>query len=337
MLRRVFLICAAIVVLLAFAACTDGGNGGAPPVQQRAEPEASPGGQPDDEAVTAALSEITVGISLMTLEHVFFQQIRDGFEAAAQQLGVRLIIMDARSQLDVQFTQVQDFITQGVDAIVLAPVSVAGTSTMVERATDAGIPVFSLDNRSDGEVVSHVATDNYLGGRLAGQWVMENLLPDGGRMVIISMPGTETGLMREAGFIDYLTENNSQIEILGINNGEGAADVALAVMQDFITLFGDDIDAVYSVTDGMAIGAMSAIQAADQDISIIGFGANPHGVAAIAEGGVFKASVRQDPDAITYTALQSIVSHLGGEPIDSEHLIAPTVVYAANVDNYLEP
>jgi len=332
-MKRFVAVVLALALTLVCAGCSSqtSTSTSSPSASQPASPAASPeaaGSEQDTQ-------EYTIGVSLMTLEHVFFQQIRDGLEAAAQQLGVKLNIMDASSKVDLQYTQVQDFITQKVDAIIIAPVSASGTSTMIELAEEAGIPVFSIDTRSDGEVISHIATDNYTGGRFAGQWVMENLLPDGGKMVIVSMPGSESCIMRESGFTDYLTENGSKIEILGSQTGNGDAGTALSVMQDFITLYGDEIDAVFSVTDGMAIGAMSAIQDANLDISIIGFGANPQGCAAIAEGGVFKASVRQDPDAISYTALECIVKHLNGESLENEYLIPPMVVDATNVADYL--
>lgn len=323
-MKKYITIVLALVLVLACVGCSSS--------SETSASAADPGTRPS--ASTEDTGEYTIGVSLLTLEHVFFQQIRDGMEAAAQQLGVKLVIMDAGSKADVQYTQVQDFITQKVDAIVLAPVSVSGTSTMIELAGEAGIPVFSIDTKSDGEVISHVATDNYLGGRLAGQWVMENLLPDGGKMVIVSMPVTESCLMRESGFTNYLAENGSTIEILGSQNGNGDAGTALSVMQDFITLYGDEIDAVFSVTDGMAVGAMSAIQDANLDIGIIGFGASPQGCAAIAEGGVFKASVRQDPDAIAYTVLEGAINHLKGEPLEDEYLIAPLVVDTKNVADY---
>ena len=93
-------------------------------------------------------------------------------------MGWELIIQDAAADANKQLSQVQDFITQDVDAIIICPTNSAGSKSMVELADAAEIPVFTMDIESDGEVVSHIATDNYKGGQLAAQYMVENLLTD---------------------------------------------------------------------------------------------------------------------------------------------------------------
>lgn len=88
---------------------------------------------------------------------------------------------------------------------MIAPTNSAGSKSMVELADQAGIPVFTMDIKSDGDVVSHIATDNYKGGELAAQYLIENILTDKtGTAAVITYSEIESCVDREKGFTDYL-------------------------------------------------------------------------------------------------------------------------------------
>lgn len=108
-----------------------------------------------------------VGITLLTEAHVFYQDLKRGMRQAADSLGPELHIVAGEWDLARQTAQVQNFITQGMDAIVIAPVNSSGIVSAVQEANDAGIPVFTADIAADaGRIESHVASDNEQGGRL---------------------------------------------------------------------------------------------------------------------------------------------------------------------------
>ncbi len=113
-----------------------------------------------------------VGVTLLTEAHVFYQDLKRGMQHAAESLGVDLHVVAGEWDLARQTSQVQNFITQRMDAIVIAPVDSRGIVSAVEEANRAGIPVFTADiAAAGGEVVSHVASDNAQGGRLVGEYL----------------------------------------------------------------------------------------------------------------------------------------------------------------------
>ena len=147
-----------LVLLLAAAALVSGGACG----KRRA------GGRP------------LVGVTLLTDAHVFYQDLERGMQQAADSLGLDLQIVAGEWDLARQTSQVDNFINQRVDAIVVAPVNSNGIVSAIEEANRAKIPVFTADLASDGgAVVAHVASDNRQGGRLLGAYVAKRLaLPD---------------------------------------------------------------------------------------------------------------------------------------------------------------
>ena len=146
-----------------------------------------------------------VGVSLLNSTHVFYNNIQKSMDYTAGEMGWSVDFQDASGDANKQLSQVQDFITKKVDAIVIAPTNSAGSKSMVELADQAGIPVFTMDIKSDGDVVSHIATDNYKGGELAAQYLIENILTDKtGTAAVITYSEIESCVDREKGFTDYL-------------------------------------------------------------------------------------------------------------------------------------
>ena len=168
---------------------------------------------------TSKDDKVVVGVSLLNSTHVFYNNIQKGLESKADELGWDLLIQDAAADANKQLSQVQDFITQGVDAIIICPTNSAGSKSMVELADEAGIPVFTMDIQSDGEVVSHVATDNYTGGQLAAEYMIDKILTDKkGDAAVITYSEIEACIQREKGFTDYVKENAPDINVVDIQN-----------------------------------------------------------------------------------------------------------------------
>lgn len=272
----------------------------------------------------------TIGVSLLSLEHVFFNLIQEGIEAKAKELGVNVICMDAAGDSGKQFSQIQDFITQEVDAILFAPVNSGGSRSMVKLADDAGIPIFTMDVASDGKVVSHVATDNYKGGALAAEWALKNILKDKkGDVCILGYNEVESCVNRENGFTEYMKKNAPDVKIIDSQTYSGDQMKAANVFQDMLTKF-SKIDLVFGVGDMAVLGAMTSATAANRNIPMIGFDGNPEGVAEVKKGGMFKATVAQKPHEIGGKSVENIVKYLGGAKLDPVYLIDPAVIDITN-------
>ena len=283
-------------------------------------------GTPGDNGVPDA-TDITVGVSLLTREHVFYNRIEDAIQARAAELGIELIVEDAGFDPAAQFAQVENFINMGVDAIMLSPAASEGSSTMVELARDNDIPVFTMDIASDSEhAIAHVATDNYAGGRLAANYVATHMLPDGvGNVAIVTYSEVESTVNREQGFVNYMEENHPGIVVVDIQNSRGDQGVSADVTQNMLLMF-DELDVIFGVGDPFAMGAFSSVMAAEREVQIIGFDGNPDAVEEIARGGLFVASIAQDPDAIGSQALDAVLAYLRGEPVEPLIAISPQVI-----------
>lgn len=282
-----------------------------------------------------ACAETKIGVSLLTREHVYYNFLEQYLEEEAEKLNVDLIIMDGNFDSNVQMNQIQNFIVEGVDAILLAPASISGAEGCYNLAKDAGIPILTFDVSAPGDYVAHVGTDNYAGGKLAGKYMAENILEDQkGNVVIVTYSEIEACVFREEGFVEVINEY-PDIEILDIQNCSGSMEKAANVTQDMLLKY-DKIDGLFGVGDPFAMGAYQSIRAAGREIPIVAFDANPEGLAEIKKGGLWKADVGQDPQKVAQTVLNYAVDYLNGKEIPKETLVEPFVVDIENVDLYIK-
>ena len=256
-----------------------------------------------------------VGVTLLTEAHVFYQDLKRGLTEAADSLGLDLHIVAGEWDLARQTAQVQNFITRGMDAIVIAPVNSSGIVSAVAEATQAGIPVFTADiAAAGGGVVSHVASDNRQGGRILGEFLAERLNGQG-RVAILDQPTVASVQDRVAGFRAALTEH-PDIEIVAAPAVErGLRDVAKEKTDNLLASH-PRLDAIFGSNDDCALGALAAVQAAGRDdIIIVGYDATPEARTAIAGGTPLIADAVQDPVTIGRRTAEMVASHLRGEEI----------------------
>ncbi len=228
----------------------------------------------------------------------------------AAEVGVNLFCVDGQLDSNIQHNQVQDFITQKVDAIVLAPYSNAGSAPAVALADAAGIPLFTMDNRSDGKVKAHVATDNLEGGRIAGR-LAAKMLNGKGTAAVITVENSPTCKDRENGFLEIIKDYPG-IEVVAIGDYMGDANRAAALTQDFLTNT-PDLDVIFAAGDPAAIGAISSIKASGLTTKIIGYDGNPEAIAAIkdpVDGKLWVADVAQDPAGIGRKMVDVVIEYL---------------------------
>ena len=271
----------------------------------------------------------SIGVSLLTREHVYYSRIEAAVSDEAQQLGFRVIFKDARRDSNLQTSHVQDFITTGVDAIILSPTASAGIVPAVQLAKSSGVPVFTMDIASEGEVVAHVGTDNRQGGQLAGKYAAEKVLGGSGQVAIITYSEVESCVNRQEGFVEVVN-SYPDIEVVDIQNCSGSMETAANLTQDLIVKY-PELDLIFGVGDPFAMGAYTTIKAAGGAIKIIGFDGNPEAIDAIKKDGLWVADIAQNPDAIGRTAVRLVRDHLEQRTVESLTLIEPSVVDRDNL------
>ncbi len=296
--------------------------------------------QTGDEAATARDSKGTIGYSALELTNPFFKIIADTMTTEAKQHGYEVTVVSANRNVVTQSQQIDEFIVQKVAAIVLNPADSTSIGEAIKRANDAGIPVFTNDIKYTGDaasVVSHVATDNLQGGRLAGEAMVKLLGETGGKVAVLDYPDVESCQMRTQGFRELVDAHNAkegaaQIEVVTVLNGEGALEVGYTVTQDIITAH-SDLDAIFAINDPSALGARAALEEADlQDqVTIIGFDGERAGKEAILAGKILCDPI-QFPKKMGQRTVELIMKHFNGEEVPGEELIPSQLYYKADAE-----
>lgn len=253
----------------------------------------------------------TIGVSLLTRAHVFYKDLEEGLKSEAAKNGYELIITAGEFDLGKQSSQIEDFITRKVDAIVLCPVDSRGVGPAVRKANDAKIPVFTADIAAqEGDVVCHIASDNVAGGRLAGEYLAK-ILGGKGSLAIIGQPTVTSVLDRVQGFKEAVAKF-PDLKIVADVNGEGVRDKAMQVASDVLQSH-PDLQGIFGINDDSALGTLDAVQQFKREgVSIIGYDAIPAARDAISKGTALKADVIQYPTKIGETTIQKIKEYFSG-------------------------
>lgn len=289
--------------------------------------------QPEAESSNAPTG--TIGVTLLTMTHPFFQNLAAGMEEAAAKHNMSVSVTSAEFDVARQRNQIADFIVQGVDAIVMSPADSKAIVTAIQEANEAGIPVFTADIAAlaDGvEIVSHIATDNYSGGRLAAEAVLE-ISENAAKVAIIDHPEVESVIQRTKGFHDVINDANSNgraIEIVAQLTGGGIKDRAFRVAEDILQAH-PDLNIIFAINDDTALGTVAAIEKAGKSgtIQVVGFDGIAEARRAILEGKIY-ADVIQHPRQIGNMSVESVVAYMNGEEIPAEQLIPPTLYRQAD-------
>ncbi|MDQ7879036.1 ABC transporter substrate-binding protein [Microbacterium sp. QXD-8] len=212
-------------------------------------------------------------------------------EAFSEDNGFELIFNAADNDPAAQIAAVRDFISRGVDAIVIAPIVEDGWDDVLQEASDAGIPVVLEDrtvSSSDDLYASWVGLDFKKEGVTAGEWAAENFADTPTKMVVLEgTTGSAPANDRAEGFNEAI--EGTSIETIDSQTGDFTRDGGKTVMEGFLQKYGvDGIDLLYAHNDDMALGAIEAIEAAGgvpgEDIKIISIDAVHDGMQALVDG-----------------------------------------------------
>jgi len=276
-----------------------------------------------------------IALSVLTLTNPFFIEIADTMKDEAAKYGYEVLVVSGEFDPARQNDQVNDFIVRRVSAIVLTPCDSKSIGPAIKQANTAGIPVFTADIAclaEDAKVVSHIATDNYDGGRQAAKAVMQ-ALGNKGKVAIIDHPIVESVILRTRGFKDELAESASPIVIVGSWPGKGSKDESFKVAQEILQAY-PDLNGIFAINDPSALGAYAALEIAKKtgQITIVGFDGQPEGKKAILEGKIYADPI-QFPDRIGRETVRTVVRYFEGERVEPELLIPTTLYYKVDAEN----
>ncbi|WP_173917560.1 substrate-binding domain-containing protein [Halobacillus sp. Marseille-Q1614] len=279
--------------------------------------------------------KVKIGLTLNNLANPFFVSMSEAAEDYADEVGAEIIVQAADADLAKQTSQIEDFITQGVDLILLNAVDSKGIAGAVAQADAAGIPVVSVDVGADGGIEGTVTSDNYQGGVLAAEYMIEDL-GGKGNVVVIDGPPVTAVKDRIAGFED--TIKGTDIKVIAKQNGEGNREKGLQVMESILQANEPGtIDAVFANNDPVAIGAEIAQQQAGRqdEFYIVGVDGSPDVIEAMKkEGSSIAGTSAQHPDEMIKKAMDVGIQVLDGESVEEVIKIPVDLVTQDNVDSY---
>jgi ribose transport system substrate-binding protein len=275
---------------------------------------------------------MVIGVTLMSLRHPFFQEMKVGFEARAAELGVVLRLTDADFDAAIQSNQVNDYIQQKVNGLIITPTDSKALAPSVQKAIEAGIPVVTVDVAAQGvAVVSHVASDNIQGGRIAAGLMVGALKKrniNEGVVIIVDHAGVTSTQDRNKGFREVMGNEMPGMTVEALD-AVGQRDKAMNVTEDAIQRFGSDLVGIFGVNDDTSLGALSAVERADKNdsISIVGYDAGPESIAAIVAGKIVGDTI-QLPAKMGEIALDTLINYINGtEPNPPAFIPVPVGTY----------
>jgi len=270
---------------------------------------------------TGATSEKKLRIAVIPkgTTHEFWKSVEAGARDAEKELGVEVIWKGPLKEDDRndQIKVVEDFTTQGVDGIVLAPLDDTALRTPVENAQKAGIPVVIFDSDLKGaETVSFVATDNEKGGMAAGEEMIRLLGGNGNVVMLRYQEGSASTMNREKGFLEAVKKSPG-IKVLSENRYAGATvDTALAEAENLIARFKNpdgtlQVHGFYCPNESSTAGMLLALQQSKLagKVKFVGFDASEKLIAGL-KAGQINALVVQNPRKMGYEGVKAVVEHI---------------------------
>lgn len=299
-----------IVASILAASCSKG-----PAPQQTAQPGSPPPAQ----------TKGKIGMTCMDLTNPFFKLIANVMEDEAAKHGYELVALSGDLDPAKQNNQLSDFVAQGYNAIFLNPVDSKSAGEGVKKAHEAGVPVFTFDVEVNDEeakdmIAFHIGSDNFQGGQLAAESMMK-VTGDQGKIALVTFPEVSSAIQRRDGFVDYLKQHNSKLQIVTELSGKGNRDEGYAVATDLLQAH-SDIVGIFAVNDPSGLGAHAAVTKAgkEKQITVIAFDASPAGKQAVFEKKLYD-SPQQFPRKMAVGTVEAFIKYLDGEELEKKVFI----------------
>ncbi|MEH8091516.1 ribose ABC transporter substrate-binding protein RbsB [Gallibacterium anatis] len=266
-------------------------------------------------ASNVALAKDTIALAVSTLDNPFFVTLKEGAEKEASKLGYNLVVLDSQNDPSKELSNVEDITIRGAKVLLINPTDSTAVANAVRVANKKNIPVITLDRgAAQGDVVSHIASDNVAGGKMAGDFIAEKLGDNAKVIQLEGIAGTSAARERGEGFKQAVQAH--KFEILASQPADFDRTKGLNVMENLLTAQ-PNVQAVFAQNDEMALGAIRAVQAANKSVLIVGFDGTDDGVKAV-KSGKLGATIAQQPDLIGALGVQTADKIIKGEKVEAK-------------------
>ena len=281
--------------------------------------------------------KVKIGVTLMDFSTEFGIGLKDYMTAKADAMGdVELTVVDAGDDAAKQLQQVETFISQKVDAIIMQPQEQEACSPAIDKAKAAGIPIINCNSLTITEPDAYVGSNDSESAEIAMTYIAEQLGGKGNVLMMHGHPGQTAEVKRTEGAMDILAQN-PDMTLLDEQTADWDRAEAMTLMENWIQAYGDQINAVFCQNDEMALGALNAlVQAGKKDnVLVVGVDAIDDALQSVKDGKM-DATVYQDCKGQAEGAIEAAYKLAKGESVEKEILIPFILVTTENVDEYLK-
>lgn len=280
--------------------------------------------------------QIVIGASLLTMQDDFYITLNQGLldeAAAATDFKIKVISRNADFKLGKQIADIEDFVQQGIDLLIVSPVSPTAIGPTINEVDRHGIPVITVDIRSEeGNIRTHVMSDDVEAGRLCARFIAEQLQGEG-EVGIVTHPTMTSGINRVIGFREVM-RSYPKIKILAELNAESSREKSMALMEDLLMTH-PEVDYVLGINDVMTLGAMASIEGAgriaDVKAVMICGGQQEAFDRFKANDPCLKGAALIYPYKIGKNAIAAAIDILKGKEVPKEILVPVKLLTAENV------
>ncbi|MWV51895.1 substrate-binding domain-containing protein [Streptococcus uberis] len=283
------------------------------------------------EVTKKAAKDLKLGVSISTTNNPYFVAMKDGLDKFAGEKKVSLKVADAQDDAARQADDIQNFISQNVDAILINPVDSKAVVSSIKEANSANIPVILIDRGSEGgDVLTTVASDNVEAGKMAAEFVVKELGEKAKAFELSGVPGASATVDRGKGFNKIA---KTKLDILSSQSANFDRAKALNTAQNMIQGH-KDVQVIFAQNDEMALGAAQAVKSAGlKDILIVGIDGQPDAHDAIKNGDI-TATIAQQPAKMGEIAIQAAIDHYQGKKVKKTTVSPIYLVTKETVDQY---
>ncbi|WP_265519919.1 substrate-binding domain-containing protein [Nitratireductor luteus] len=288
--------------------------------------------------IAKAQDEKTFALVQINQQALFFNQMNEGAQKAADAAGVKLVIFNANNDPAAQNSAIETYIQQGVDGLAVVAIDVNGIMPAVNQAAEAGIPVVAIDAilPDDGPQKAQIGVDNGAAGADMAAYFLDYAKAnmDGkAKYGVVGALNSYIQNVRQKGFEDVVDAADG-IEKAGVVDGQNIQDNALSAAENLIT-GNPDMNAIYATGEPALMGAIAAVesQGKQEDVKIFGWDLTAQAIAGI-DAGYVTAVIQQDPAAMGAAAVDALNTLAGGGEVDKTISVPVTIVTKENVDPY---
>ncbi len=289
--------------------------------------------------VTAASAE-TIGVSMAHFDDNFLTTLRNAMGDEAKAKGIKIQFEDAEGDVGKQLNEIQNFIAQHVDAIIVNPVDTSATPKMTQLAVAAKIPLVYVNRQPEDKTlpanVVFVGSDEHVSGKLEGEEIARRLNNKGTVVIMEGELASNAAVIRTQD-IEDVVKQHPEMKIVQKQTANFQRNEAMDLMNNWLTT-GEKIDAVAANNDEMAIGAIMAIKQAGKDpksMVIGGIDATADGLAEVANGNL-AVTVFQDAKGQGKGAVDAADSLSKGQHVDSIVMVPFQLVTKDNYKQFMK-